>query len=117
MATPLHGGATSAIHETFHHTQCQSGISWAAREVSARDSREITRRLELQTTCSVSRQALTLGIGLTEADHEHLMHPPGRSDSETHGSHESCTYWAGWGFHVTTMQGCNTWIIPSHMVD
>lgn len=38
------------------------------------------------------------------ADHEHLMLPPGRSDAETPGSHESCTYWTGRGFHVTTLQ-------------
>ena len=110
-------GTMAAIHETFHHIQYQSGMAQAGHALREVEPRERTRRLELQTICSESRQALTLGIGFTEEDYQQVMHPRGRTDSETHGSNESYTYWAGRGFHVTTLQGCNTWIVPADMVD
>lgn len=108
--------ATTTIHETFHHIQHQSGISPLTDRLPRNDG-EITRRKELQTICSESRQALTLNIGFTEADYEHHILPEGRTDSPSHGSNDSYSYWSNRGFHVTTMQGCNTWIVPADMVD
>lgn len=109
-------GAMTTIHEVFHHIQLQSGIGHAGYSLPI-DYWEISRRLELQAICSESRQALTLDIGFTAEDYERVMHNLGIFGEEVHGSNESLTYWGGRGFHITTLQGCNTWVVPADMVD
>lgn len=109
-------GAMTTIHEVFHHIQYQSGIGQSGRSLPV-DDLEISRRIELQTICSESRQALTLNIGFAKVDHSRVMYSLSQVGEEVHGSNQSLTYWGGRGFHVTTLQGCNTWIVPADMVD
>lgn len=108
--------AMTTIHEVFHHIQYNSGILELAYTLPI-DELEISRRVELQTICSESRQSLTLDIGFSGRDYRRLMSALKQVGEEVHGSNESLTYWGGRGFHVTTLQGCNTWLVPSDMVD
>lgn len=109
-------GARTTIHEVFHHIQFQSGIGQASRKLGL-DDLEWSRRIELQTICSESRQSLTMHIGFTVKDYERVVYNLERNGEEVHGSNESLTYWGKRGFHATTLQDCNTWLVPADMVD
>ena len=111
--------AETAIHEHFHHVQNQLGILQEAYgSFRSDDQWEISRRIELQDICMTSRLQLTVGkLGFGLEDYERTMRTFGRVGEEVHGSNKSLTYWGNRGFYMQKMGGCNTWTVPSEMVD
>ena len=111
--------AETAIHEHFHHIQNQLGILQEAYgSFRSDDQWEISRRIELQDICMTSRLQLTVGkLGFGLEDYERTMRTFGRVGEEVHGSNKSLTYWGNRGFYMQKMGGCNTWTVPSEMVD
>ena len=101
----------TVVHEHFHHIQNQLGITRYARTYFDADEMEVSRRIELQDICSTSRLQLTLNMGV-DADIYATFLKYSLGD-EQHGTKETIDYWMNRGFYMTTLQGCNTWGVPS----
>ena len=104
----------TVVHEHFHHIQNQLGITRYARTYLDADEMEVSRRIELQDICSTSRLQLTLNMGV-DADIYATFLKYSLGD-EQHGTKETIDYWMNRGFYMTTLQGCNTWGVPSEDV-
>lgn len=108
--------AQTIVHEFFHHVQAQAGILDAAYQTS-NPPLEMSRRVELQTTCVVNRiLAYTPGFAFTRDDYDEFTRWLTYDQNNEHGTAESMTLWGGRGWYASTIQHCNTFVVEAKYV-
>lgn len=103
-------------HEYAHHLQNLAGVTEAKLRLAY--SVDVERRAELQATCwsaAMTRRNDAVGFG-ADAYASWLERLESMQAGEVHGALESLMHWGTRGLYATTLNDCNTWVVPASEV-
>ncbi len=110
--------AETLSHEYGHHVQQMSSILGTSYQLQgSMSTNEISRRIELQTSCWSMRMLYhTKSLAFTRRDHDIIYAWTARDQDAKHGSAASMRYWSMRGLYMSKISGCNTWVVGSNAV-
>ncbi len=103
-------------HEYGHHLQHLSGITQSKLRMP--HTAELERRAELQATCwSAAMTYRNAALRFGEAEYDAWVQRLETMQADgVHGSRVSLFRWGLRGLYATTMNDCNTWVVPASEV-